>query len=590
MATALSDESGSGASSDMIVGGGRLYVEQLRAAGVEFVFFNPSTRDAPIYDALIDDPSIRLIKGVQEGAVVAMADGYARVSGKPGIAIVADIGLTSAMVMMINSFRDQIPLLVTTVTGTRNEAGRGTSPQEYDFQDEMLGPMTKWRWVVRDAATIPESMRRALKFAMTAPGGPVFLSIPGSELSATATATIIDQSLFTVSMKNRLSEADVLKAARMLLEAQNPLLTVGDEITLCNAEQEVLELAELLGLPVSGQIEFGCWSKPFPTRHPLFLGPMLRKMPFPEGLDVRLNVGNRYSEFAIPGVKTISLRRDPVSTARAYPVDLPLIADIKLATEDLISAIKSLATPDRLRRIASERRERTTAFTRQQELLRQDIARRRYAGSPITLERLAVELERSLDKDTIYVTECDSGKSMDQLMSFGGGDKTYLSTGPQALGWAVPAACGAKLAKPDRPVVAILGDGAMLFGGLQPLWSIARYKAPITVIVFNNRSYNNERNRIWLYTGAEQLKLGRDMTCYNGDPDVDFAKASIAFGVEAETVTDPKDLAGALKRAKRANVEGRAYLLDIIVQRDGVGWASTYYPEYSIAASRKKLV
>ena len=174
-------------------------------------------------------------------------------------------------------------------------------------------------------------------------------------------------------------------------------------------------------------------------------------MPFPEGLDVHLNIGNRYSEFAIPGVRTISLRQDPVSMAHVHPIDLPMVADIKLGTADLISAIKSLATADRLRRLASERLERTTAFTRQQEQLRQDIARRKYTGSPIRLERLAVELERTLDKDTIFVTECDSGKSMDQLMSFGGNDKTYLSTGPLALGWAVPAACGAKLAEPDRP-------------------------------------------------------------------------------------------------------------------------------------------
>ena len=119
---------------------------------------------------------------------------------------------------------------------------------------------------------------------------------------------------------------------------------------------------------------------------------------------------------------------------------------------------------------------------------------------------------------------------------------------------------------------------------------LARYKAPVTVIVFNNRSYNNERNRIWVFTGGNQLKSGRDMTCYNGNPDVDFAKASIAFGVEAETVTNPDAIAGALKRAKRANIEGRPYLLDVVVQRYGVGWASTYYPEHSIAASRKRMV
>ncbi len=100
---------------------------------------------------------------------------------------------------------------------------------------------------------------------MTAPAGAVFLSIPGSELSATATARIIDQSRFTVSMKNRPSEADVMKAAPVLLEARNPLLPVSDEITLVQRRAGGAPIAELLGLPVSGQTEFGCWSKPFPT-------------------------------------------------------------------------------------------------------------------------------------------------------------------------------------------------------------------------------------------------------------------------------------------------------------------------------------
>jgi thiamine pyrophosphate-dependent acetolactate synthase large subunit-like protein len=139
-------------------------------------------------------------------------------------------------------------------------------------------------------------------------------------------------------------------------------------------------------------------------------------------------------------------------------------------------------------------------------------------------------------------------------------------------------------------VVAILGDGAFLFGGPQPLWSQARYNVPVTNIVLNNFSYNNERNRIWTYDGGQQFKSGLDMTCYNGSPDVDFAKTSQAFGVDAETIKDPAQLKAALARAKRANVEGRPYLLDIHVQRDGVGAGSTWYPPYNVAALRTRKV
>jgi thiamine pyrophosphate-dependent acetolactate synthase large subunit-like protein len=419
----------------------------------------------------------------------------------------------------------------------------------------------------------------------------VFLSIPDDVLRAPATGTIMDQALFDVPMEIRPDKADVEKAARMLIEAKNPLLSVGDEITLCHGEKEVLELAELLGLPVSGQAQFGSWSKPFPTRNPLYIGPTLRTMRFPGEVDVHLNVGSHYSELPMRGAKLISIRQDPTSLARVTPVDLPMVAEVRLATIDLIDAVKSMATASRLKEIAEVRAARTGDYTKQQrEFLQQISKSAANVASSIRRERLAFELEKGIDKEAIYVTDCDSGKAMDPLMAFGGGDKTYVSTGPNILGWGVAASFGVKLARPDRPVVSILGDGSMQFGGPQPLWSMARYQAPVTVIVYNNRSYNNERNRIWTFGQGAQLKEGVDMLCYNGSPDVDFAKAASAFGVEGEVVSEPDKIAASLDRATRANIEGRPYLLDIHVDRDGVGAASTWYPRYSIADQRTKKV
>ena len=569
--------------------GGALFVQQLKAAGVQYVFFNPSTGDAPIYDALVDEPSITLIKGVQEGAVTAMADGYARLSGKPGVVIVANVGLPNAMTQMVNTFKDRIPMLVVVAAFGQDSLGR-ESPQDYDFQEYMMSPITKWRWTAQTAKGIPETTRRAIKFATTQPSGPVFLAIPDDELKTQATSAIMDQSLFDVAMKMRPDKDDVEKIARMLIEAKNPLLSVGDEITTCRGEKEVVELAELLGLPVAGQVGQGSWSKPFPTRNPLYLGPMLRTMRYPGEIDVHLNIGSSTAEIASKGAKLISIRLDATSLARVAPVDVPVVADVKLAAADLVAAIKSMATDSRLKQMAEERASRNREYTKNAAEFRQTIAKNRSEGSPIPLERLAVEFENGLEKDTIYVSDCDSGRAMDPYMSFGGADKTYISTGPNILGWGSAAGFGAKLAEPDRPVLAIQGDGSMLFGGPQPLWSMSRYQAPVTVVVFNNKSYNNERNRIWTFSGGEQFKFGRDMTCYNGSPDVDFAKAADAFGVEGETVKGSEDVKDALGRAKRATAEGRPYLLDIHVQRDGVGAGSTYYPEFSIADQRTRKV
>ena len=128
---------------------------------------------------------------------------------------------------------------------------------------------------------------------------------------------------------------------------------------------------------------------------------------------------------------------------------------------------------------------------------------------PIRLERLAYELETGLEPDTIYVNDIDSGKKIDPFLSFGGKGKTYVSDGPNILGWGMSAGLGAKLARPNSPVVAILGDGAFLFGGPQPLWSQARYNVPVTNIVLNNRSYNNERNRIWTFVSGSSSSRPR---------------------------------------------------------------------------------
>jgi len=569
--------------------GGALFVQQLKAAGVEHIFFNPSTGDYPIFDALVDEPAIHLIKGIQEGAVVAMADGYARASGKTGVVIVANIGLPNAMTQMVNSWKDQIPILVAVASVEQDALGRDLF-QESDHCEVMTQPITKWYWAAKTTGSIPETLRRGMKFASTAPCGPVFLSLPTNTLREQATANIYDQAKFDVPMRIRPDKDDIDKAARMLIQAKNPLISVGDEATWCRAGKELLELAELLGLPVTGQAgSLGFWSRPFPTQHPLFVGPQLRDMRYPGKPDLLLNLGNRYGERAAPGTQLISVRLDPASLARGAPVDLAMVADIRLATADLIAAIKSLAPASRLKEIAEERAARTRAYTAEMRAFRQKIARENAERVPVSLERIGLELEASLDKDTCYVCDVDSGKTMDPLMSFGGADKQYIGTGPNVLGWGLAAAFGAKLARPDVPVVSVVGDGSFCFSGPQPLWTQSRYKAPVINIVLNNHSYNNERNRIWHY-GGRQFKTGRDMTCYLGSPDIDYAKAADAFGVEGEVVQEPDKLKGALDRAKRAIAEGRPYLLDIHTSRDGIGAASTWHPSYSVADLRSRRV
>jgi thiamine pyrophosphate-dependent acetolactate synthase large subunit-like protein len=569
--------------------GGALFVAQLKAAGVEYIFFNPSTGDYPIFDALVDEPGITLIKGIHEGAVVAMADGYARASGKTGVVIVANVGLPNAMTQMVNSWKDQVPLLVAVASVEQDALGRDLA-QEPEYSELMTQPITKWYWAAKSTASIPETLRRGMKFASTPPGGPVFLALPNNTLREEAKAQIWDQAKFDVPMRIRPDKDDVEKAARLLIEAKNPLMSVGDDITWCRGEKEAVELAELLGIPVASQHGgLTYWSKPFPTRHPLFVGPHLRTMRYPGKPDVLLNLGNRFGEQASPGTTLISIRRDPAALARSVPVDLGMVADLRLATADLVAAIRGMAPAAKLKQIADERIARTRAYTDEMRAFRLKIAHENADRTPVSLERIGLELEAALDRDTCYVCDVDSGKTMDPLMSFGGDDKQYFATSPNILGWGMAAAFGVKLARPDQPVVSVVGDGSFCFSGPQPLWSMARYKAPVMTVVLNNHSYNNERNRIWHFAGR-QFKSGRDMTCYLGSPDVDYAKAADAFGVEGEVVKEPDKLKDAIVRAKRAVADGRPYLLDVHTWRDGVGAASTWHPSYSVAERRSRKV
>ena len=569
--------------------GGKLFVEQLRAAGTEYIFFNPSTGDHPIFDAAVDIPEITLIKGIQEGAVVAMADGYARAAGRTGVVVVANIGLPNAMTQMVNTWKDQIPMLVAVASIAQDALGRDQW-QETDHHELMTEPITKWFWQTQSTAAMAETTRRALKFASTPPCGPVFLSLPTNTLEERAKTQIWERSMFDVPMHIRPDKDDVEKAARMLIEAQNPLISVGDEVTWCRGQKELIELAELLGIPVAGEMgNLGYWSKPFPTRHPLFIGTHLRTMRYPGKPDVLLNLGNRWGEMAAPGTKLISIRLDPASLARGAPVDLGMVADLRLAIADLTAAIKSQLPAAKLKELADARAARTRGYSAQMADARAAIARGLSDSSPIGMERLGLELEANLERDACYVADVDSGKTMDPLMTFGGDDKQYFGTGPNVLGWGMAAAFGVKLARPDVPVVSVVGDGSFCFSGPQPLWSMARYKAPVTVIVLNNHSYNNERNRIWNSAGR-QFEAARDMTCYNGDPDVDYAKAASAFGVEGEVVKEPDQIKTALTRAKTATVEGRPYLLDIHIKREGLGAVSEWHPPYSVANLRTRKV
>ena len=241
-----------------------------------------------------------------------------------------------------------------------------------------------------------------------------------------------------------------------------------------------VELAELLGLPVAGGGDSASGRSRSRRGNPLYLGAVLRNMRFPGNVDVRSISATSTAKSLAGHDADLDPARSDESRARVGRSTSAMVADIKLAAADLVAAVNSMATADRLRQIAADRSARVHDYTAgmTNRCAKRSLARFPDSRRADQLERLAYELESRLDRDTIYVNDIDSGKNMDPFMSFGGERQTYFGNGPNILGWGMSAGSASSSRGPTRRWLRSSATAAFLFGGPQPLWSQARYKAP----------------------------------------------------------------------------------------------------------------
>lgn len=568
--------------------GGEILVEQLRAADVKFVVAGNSSHLRDLYDGFVDRNDIHLIMAVEEGQAVAIASGYAMASGKLGVVAVSVAGVPHCSSNMYNAMTARLPLLVASdMVPSVYEDREGT----YEGRNLINAGQSnsKWNWYVSNAAVVPDITRRAIKVASTSPGGPVLITYPEDALAGEAGATIIPQAKFNVPATVKPTTDAVEAAAKLLLEAKSPCIYVGPEAWTSGGGKDCVELSELLGIP-SMRTSNDCWVDCFPTSHPLFINaeytPNLR---FPRGVDVLLVLGHFMPR---PGsAKAIHVTTERGEINKGSAAELPIAADPRLTVRDIIAAIKSMATTQRLAALAKPRVEEVRTFNGSMEESLRAVAQAGWNNSPISWPRLAMALNEALDPDALIVDELSTEKTkiFSYIRTQDGGRTRIGRSIQQALGWGVGLSIGAKFASPDRQVVSLVGDGAFMFGQLEALWSMTRYNVPVITIVLNNRSYNEPRQRI-LGKMGKQGREGKDMACYLGSPDVDFAKAASAFGISGEVVTNPADLAPALGRAIKATRDGRPYILDVVVERSGIGHESTWYAQYSVAEQRARKV
>jgi benzoylformate decarboxylase len=559
--------------------GGECFAEQLVASGVKYVFGNSASEDAQFYEALVDRPQLKYILTPHEGPGAAMAAGYVKASGEPTIVMqAAVVGLANAIGQIFNAYKEQTPLVFYSYrTDQTGRAGRDGF-EEVANQEGIVAPITKYTWLARGASMIPETVRRAFKVAWTPPYGPTYVSWHSDLNDERTRAEVVVQGKVDPRMRVRPNPAEVERAAKLLVEARMPLMIVGDEVTTAKAGAKAVKLATLLGMPVTQARQIHA---SFPEAHPLWVGTLpvgrISSLDYPKNPDVVINVGNKLQHNSPTpmigrGAKFIDMRIDSWSMGNVIETDVPLVADVAHGLDDLTAAVEQLLT-SAMKQKCAERADAVRRFSDRARALRALVAKNpEWDRSPMLADRVTWEVGQFADRDAIIVHEAGSVTPHGFNFNPDGGRELFYYYGAH-LGSGVGTAAGVKLARTNRQVICLVGDGSFVFGPTA-LWNMARLELPVITVVYNNHAYSGPHSRvIEKVPNGRMVETGRFFHDYLGKPDMNMAWIARGFGVEAEVAQSPDELKAALGRARRSAMDGKPYLIDAQVARVGVAWA-----------------
>jgi benzoylformate decarboxylase len=544
------------------------FLALLRQEGVEVLFGNPGTTELPLMDALAAAPGPRYVLGLQEAAVVAMADGYAQASGRLAVVnLHVAPGLGNGLGMLYDAQKAGAPLLVT--AGQHDQGFNLTEPILWADLPPIARPFVKWSAEVGRLADLPRAVHRAAKTALAPPTGPVFLSLPADVLQAEGEVDLGEPT--RVAPRIRGDRAAVEAAAELLARAERPLIMAGDAVAAARAHAELVAVAERLGAPVYAEGIPSTAS--FPASHPLFRGALTRLAPAIRQVlgqaDLLFSVGGDLLTMSLPsdvdpvppGLPIVHLDTDAWELGKNYPARVAILGDPKATLPDLLAALETRMGPGARARAAARVEDSRAAKRRQLE----ELAARAVADAervPVTPLAVMHAVATALPPEAVVI---------DESVSSGAGLRAFLrSDDPQSffglrgggIGWGLPAAIGAKLALPGRPVVGLIGDGSAMYT-CQALWTAARYRVAVIIVVLNNASYRILKQRVHAMKGlAAQTDryVGMDLE----DPRVDFVRLAESLGVPAERVDKASEIGPFLARALAA---GGPTLVEVVLDR-----------------------
>ncbi|GIX47452.1 MAG: acetolactate synthase I/II/III large subunit [Candidatus Tectimicrobiota bacterium] len=536
--------------------GAEAAVETLRREGVEVVFGLPGVQIMDLYDAFYGRRDVRLLTVRHEQTAVYMADGYARVSGKPGVALVVPgPGVLNASAALGTAYASSSPVLLLAGQVESVNLGRDRGAlHEVNDQLEVVRPLTKWRQRVLEATAIPAAIQEAMRQMRQGRPRPTHVEIPPDVLAARA------EFAFTPGDAVPPTPPDweqVRRAAALLRAARKPLIWAGGGVIWAEASRELVALAEALGAPVATTPE-GKGS--IPEDHPLALGVGAYGHGAPSWAmpqaDVVLAVGTRLMtpmrglNALHPPQRLIHLDVDPQVLGKTYAPEVPLLADARLGLQALLEEVRRQEVP----------RERWPAAELQE--IRQHQAQWLEEKAPHPCEILR-RLQRVLPDDAVLVSGITNVAYWSYFAYCVRRPRTYFTSSYFAtLGYSFPLALGAKVAAPQRPVVALAGDGGFMYA-LPELATAVQYGIDVVVVVFvDNALGASKHDQLTRYGGRV---VGTEL--HNPS----FAEVARLFGAYGRRVA-PERLDEALPEALAA---GKPALLEVPI--------ATWAPPFQIA-------
>src|ERR1700694_3888569 len=526
------------------------FLAVLKDEGVTHLFGNPGTTELPIMHALKEHPDLTYVMAMQESLVVAIADGFSRASGRlVACNVHVAPGLGNAMGSLYNANFTGTPMIL---TAGQQEQGHGlTEPLLYGPLVRMAEPLVKWAVEVNRLEDLPRIVRRAAKIATTPPTGPVSISLPGDILNSEAGIELGRSTRVDTRVKP--SDEALQALTQRILKAQRPVIIAGDEIVKSDALQEAASLAATLGCAAYQQS--APYGAHFLSESPSFMGALsrlqkqVREVLAPYDLMIVLGADplrmSVHSEVdPLPeGLPILQVGLVEWDLAKNYGAEIALKADVKETLRVRIPALKSAGGAG----LEARARQGIAAlklknWTARRATLVEQISKNS-ARSPIDPDWLALQVVEAMPGNAILVDEGLTSSRQIHALRPHRDRYGYHALASGGIGWGLPASVGVSMANPDRPVVCFSGDGSAMYS-IQALWTAAHHKLPLTVVIVNNGGYRIIKQRLLAFHGDDHY-VGMDFV----DPKVDFTALAKALGLEAMRITEPGEIAPALKSA-----------------------------------------